>query len=77
LTATYANGGTTPTVTTITTSDTLTTSVAHGLSVGALIVFNSTTNGLTAGTAYFVQSVPAVDQMTLSLSYLGAEKLRR
>lgn len=73
LTATYANGGTTPTVTTITTNDTLTTSVAHGLSIGDLIVFNSTTNGLTAGTAYFVQSVPAVNQMTLSLSYLGAK----
>ena len=60
-------------MTTITGNDTLTTSVAHGLIAGALIVFNSTTNGLTAGTAYFVQSVPAPDQMTLSLSYLGAK----
>ena len=39
LTGTYANGGTTPTWTTITTGDTIATASAHGLSVNDVIVF--------------------------------------
>jgi hypothetical protein len=73
LSATYVDGGTTPTWTTITTNNTLTTGSAHGLAVDDVIVFGSTTNGLTAGTAYFVYSVPSSTQITLSLSYEGTQ----
>lgn len=73
LTATYANGGTTPTVIAITGTDTLQTSTAHGLSVGAVIVFGANSNGLTPGFGYFVQSTPAADTMTLASSYGGAK----
>ena len=73
LTATYVNGGTTPTWITITGGTTLDTASAHGLSVNDVIVFGSTTNGLTAGTPYFVYSVPTGTSITLSLNYNGAE----
>jgi hypothetical protein len=73
LSATYANGGTTPTWTTITTNNTLATASAHGLAVNDVIVFGSTTNGITAGTAYFVESVPTSTTITLSLTYEGAQ----
>jgi hypothetical protein len=72
LSATYANGGSTPTWTSITTNNTLNTGSAHGLSVGAVIVFGSTTNGITAGTAYVVFSVPSSTSITISL-YEGAQ----
>lgn len=73
LTATYANGGTTPTWTDITGSKELVTGSAHSLSVNDVIVFGSTTNGITAGTAYFVKSTPTATSITLSLTYNGAE----
>ena len=73
LTAAYLNGGTTPTWTTITGGTTLDTASAHGLSANDVIVFGSTTNGLTAGTPYFVFSVPTGTSITLSLNYNGAE----
>jgi len=73
LTATYANGGTTPTWTDITGGTTLITGSAHGLSPNDVIVFGSTTNGVTAGTAYFVYSTPSATDITLSLSYNGTE----
>jgi hypothetical protein len=73
LTVTYTNGGTTPTVIAITGTDTLQTSAAHGLSVGAVIVFGANSNGLTAGFGYFVQSTPAADTMTLAASFGGAK----
>jgi hypothetical protein len=73
LTVTYANGGTTQTTIAITGTDTLQTSTAHGLSVGAVIVFGANSNGLTAGFGYFVQSTPAADTMTLAASYGGAK----
>ena len=73
ITATYADGGTTPTWTDITGNNTLATGSAHNLSAGDVIVFGSTTNGLTAGTAYFVKSVPTSTEITLSLAYDGAE----
>ena len=72
LAATYAQGGTTPTVTTIA-SNVLTTSANHGLSVNDMIVFNSTSNGLVAGTAYFVYSIPALNTLTLASSYNGTQ----
>jgi len=73
LTATYANGGTTPTWTDITGGTTLITGSAHGLSPNDVIVFGSTTNGITAGTAYFVYSTPSATDITLSLNYNGTE----
>jgi hypothetical protein len=73
LTTTYAQGGTTPTITTIATGNVLTTSTTHGLSVNDMIVFGSTTNGLTAGTPYFVYSTPAINQITLAASYNGIQ----
>ena len=73
LTTTYTQGGTTPTITTIATGNVLTTSTTHGLSVNDIIVFGSTTNGLTAGTPYFVYSTPATNQITLTTSYNGVQ----
>lgn len=73
LTATYTNGGTTPTWTDITNNKELATASAHSLSVNDVIVFGSTTNGITAGTAYFVKSTPTSTSITLSLAYNGAE----
>lgn len=70
LTATYLNGGTTPTVTDITGTDTLTIG-AHSLAVNDVIVFTSTSNGLTAGVPYFVYDVPSGTQIRLSTTYGG------
>jgi hypothetical protein len=68
LTATYADGGTTPTWTTITNTSELATGSAHGLIAGAVIVFaNVGASGLTAGTAYFVKAAPTSTSITLSL----------
>jgi hypothetical protein len=73
LNATYLAGGTSVTVTDITGSKTLTFSTSPSLSVNDQIVFSSTSNGIVAGTAYYVFSVPAANQVTLSLSYNGPE----
>lgn len=73
LNAIYAAGGTTPTVTDVAGTKTLTTSANHGLSVNDQIIFDSTSNGLTAGTTYYVYSTPALDTLTLSTAYGGAE----
>lgn len=73
LNATYTAGGTAVTVTDITGNKTLTFSTSPSLSVNDQIVFSSTSNGITAGTAYYVFSTPAANQVTLSLSYNGPE----
>jgi hypothetical protein len=73
LNATYTPGGTAVTVTDIVGGTTLTFSTSPGLSVNDQIVFSSTSNGIVAGTAYYVYSVPAANQVTLSLSYNGPE----
>ena len=74
LTATYAQGGTTFNITDITGTDTVTTSVSHSLSVGDQIwLYTSAGNGLSTNTAYFVYSVPAANQLTLSLTFGGAQ----
>jgi hypothetical protein len=74
LTATYAQGGTTFNITDITSTTTVTTSVSHGLSVNDQIwLYTSAGNGLSTNTAYFVFSVPAVNQLTLSLTFDGAQ----
>ena len=74
LSATYTQGGTLHTVTTITSGTTLTLSATHGLGVGDEVWFYSTAgNGLLANTAYFVYSVPAANQITLSDTYEGPQ----
>jgi hypothetical protein len=74
LTATYAQGGTTFNITDITSTTTVTTSVNHGLSVNDQIwLYTSAGNGLSTNTAYFVFSVPAVNQLTLSLTFDGTQ----
>jgi hypothetical protein len=74
LTATYAQGGTTFDITAITNGDTVTTSVNHGLSVNDQIWLNTSAgNGLSINVAYFVFSVPAANQLTLSLTFGGAD----
>jgi len=66
LAATYTQGGTTHTVTDITGNTTLTFSSAHSLNVNDQIYWGSTFNGITANTSYFVYSVPANTQITLT-----------
>jgi hypothetical protein len=74
LTATYAQGGTTFNITTITSTTTVTTSVNHGLVVNDQIWLTTTAgNGLSVNVAYFVFSVPAVNQLTLSLTFDGTQ----
>ena len=73
LNATYAQGGTTPTITAISGGNVLTTSSTHNLSIDDMIVFDNSFNGLTAGTAYFVYSVPSSTQITVSATYPGPE----
>lgn len=74
LTATYVQGGTTFDITDITSTTTVTTSTNHGLSVNDQIwLYNTAGNGLSTNTAYFVYSVPAANQLTLSLTFGGAQ----
>ena len=74
LTATYAQGGTTFNITDITSTTTVTTSASHGLSVNDQIWLTTTAgNGLSINIAYFVFSVPAVNQLTLSLTFDGTQ----
>jgi hypothetical protein len=74
LNATYAQGGTTFNITTITSGTTVTTSVNHGLVVNDQIWLTTTAgNGLSTNTAYFVYSTPALNQLTLSLAFGGAQ----
>ena len=73
LAATYAQGGTTHTVTDITGNTTLTFSSAHSLNVNDQIYWNNTFNGITANTSYFVYSVPANTQITLTATYGGTQ----
>jgi hypothetical protein len=73
LNATYLAGGTSVTVTDITGGTTLTFATSPSLSVNDQVVFSSTSNGIVAGTAYYVYSVPAANQVTLSLSYNGPQ----
>lgn len=74
LNATYTQGGTTFNITDITSGTTVTTSTTHGLSIGDQIwLYTSAGNGLSTNTAYFVYSVPANNQLTLSLTFGGAQ----
>jgi hypothetical protein len=73
LTATYANGGTALTTTTISGGKTITFSGNHGLSVDDEIYWDNTFNGITAQNAYFVETAPTLTQITVRASYNGAE----
>lgn len=74
LNATYVQGGTLFDITTITSGTTVTTSVNHGLNVNDQIWLTTTAgNGLSTNTAYFVYSTPASNQLTLSLTFNGAQ----
>lgn len=74
LTATYAQGGTTFNITDITSGTTVTTSTTHGLSIGDQIwLYTSAGNGLSTNTPYYVYSTPSTTQLTLSLTYGGAQ----
>lgn len=74
LNATYVQGGTTFNITDITSTTTVTTSVNHGLSVNDQIWLYSTAgNGLSTNTAYFVYSTPALNTLTLSLTFGGPQ----
>jgi hypothetical protein len=73
LAATYAQGGTTHTVTDITGNATLTFSATHSLNVNDQIYWGSTFNGITANTSYFVYSAPTNTQITLASIYGGPQ----
>jgi hypothetical protein len=73
LNATYAQGGTTLTVDSITTSNTINFGSAHGLSVDDGIVFTNSFNGITGGEAYWVFSVPSSTSITIKDGYFGPE----
>jgi len=73
LTASYLNGGTILSVTTIAGGKTITFSANHGLSVDSDIEFTNSFNGIIAGEQYFVFSVPAANQITIKDGYFGGE----
>jgi len=73
LNASYLNGGTPLTVTTISGGSIITFSTNHGLSTDSDIEFTNSFNGITAGEGYFVFSIPAPNQITIKNGYFGAE----
>jgi hypothetical protein len=73
LTATYADGGTSLTTTTISGGKIFTFSADHGLSVDDEIYWDNSFNGVIADNAYFVETVPANNQITVRATYSGAE----
>jgi hypothetical protein len=73
LTATYADGGTSLTTTTISGGKIFTFSADHGLSVDDEIYWDNSFNGVIADNAYFVETVPANNQITVRATYTGAE----
>jgi len=73
LNASYLNGGTVLSVTTITGGTTLTFSTNHGLSVDSDIQFTNSFNGIVAGEGYFVFSTPAANQITIKNGYFGTQ----
>ena len=73
LNATYADGGTSLTTTTISGGKIFTFSADHGLSVDDEIYWDNSFNGVIADNAYFVETVPANNQITVRATYTGAE----
>lgn len=56
------------------TSNVITTTAAHGLAVGNILVSFTTANGVTAGNVYYVKTVPTSTTITISGS-LGGDTL--
>ena len=73
LTATYDNGGTVLSVTTITGGKTITFSTNHGLVPDDDIEFTNSFNGIIAGEGYFVYSAPTLDSITIKDGFFGVE----
>jgi hypothetical protein len=73
LTASYLNGGTVLSVTTIAGGKTITFSTNHGLVVDDDIEFTNSFNGIIAGEGYFVYSAPTLDSITVKNGYYGIE----
>jgi hypothetical protein len=73
LTATYADGGTSLTTTTISGGKIFTFSADHGLSLDDEIYWDNSFNGVIADNAYFVETIPANNQITVRATYTGAE----
>jgi filamentous hemagglutinin len=72
LNATYAQGGTTATVTDTVAGNTVVFSTAVNLQPNDQLWFSNSFQGITANTAYFVVSAPNTSAAVLSLSYSGA-----
>lgn len=70
---TYVSGGTALTITTITGTDTITFSGAHGLLINAQVRTGDTVTGtgLTANTTYYVTAVPSSTQIKVSATFGG------
>ena len=73
LTASYLNGGTVLSVTTISGGKTITFSTNHGLVVNDDIEFTNSFDGIIGGEGYFVYSTPTLDSITVKDGYFGAE----
>ncbi len=73
LNATYANGGTSLTTTTISGGKTITFSGNHGLSLDDEIYWSNSFNGIVAQNGYFVETIPSSTQITVRATYTGAE----
>lgn len=71
LVATYTDGGVTHTATDIALNSQISFSVAHGLSINDMIIFDNTFNGITGGEAYFVASVVDATTITIKNTYGG------
>jgi hypothetical protein len=71
LVATYTGGGVTHTATDIALNSQISFSVAHGLSINDMIIFDNTFNGITGGEAYFVASVVDATTITIKNTYGG------
>jgi hypothetical protein len=53
-------------------ANTITTTAAHDLYLGAVIKFGTTIGGITAGTTYYVRGIPTTTTFEISTSYDGA-----
>ena len=72
ITSGNTTGVPTVSITTIAGTTTFTTNSAHGLKVNDLVIPQSTANGLTSGTIYYVASTPLTTTFTLAASFGGS-----
>lgn len=73
LSATYAQGGTVLNIKAISGNNTLQNQSNITLAVNDQVYFNSTTNGLTANTAYYIKTYVSPDSFTIASSYGGSQ----